>query len=88
MLLTVLLRTLVVLAGHWRHVLAEETQRTPLYIGGLLPLSYKDNWSRYFGYSAAVGAQRAIRDINDREDVLPNYTLVLNISDSEVSCCR
>ena len=63
---------------------AGSSAKKPLYIGGLLPLSEADGWSRFFGYSAKVGAELAVIDINNRSDVLPDYNLVLNISDSEV----
>ncbi|XP_033634235.1 gamma-aminobutyric acid type B receptor subunit 2-like [Asterias rubens] len=62
---------------------AGSSAKKPLYIGGLLPLSEADGWSRFFGYSAKVGAELAVIDINNRSDVLPDYNLVLDISDSE-----
>ena len=59
--------------------------KSSLHIGGLLPLSPKDGWSRSNGYPALLGAERAIADINSRSDVLPDYELVLHMEDNEVS---
>ena len=57
--------------------------RTPLYIGGLLPLS--GGSSREFGRTSFVGSKRAVEDINNRSDVLADYELVLEWADTEVS---
>ncbi|XP_038053709.1 gamma-aminobutyric acid type B receptor subunit 2-like [Patiria miniata] len=83
MLMIVLSWILLFLAGHAGNLCTVSASRTPLHIAGLLPLSEKDGWSRFFGYSALVGANQAIVDINNRSDILPNYTLVLNVSDTE-----
>ncbi|XP_033639046.1 gamma-aminobutyric acid type B receptor subunit 1-like [Asterias rubens] len=55
--------------------------RTPLYIGGLLPLS--GGSSREFGRTSFVGSKRAVEDINNRSDVLADYELVLEWADTE-----
>ncbi|XP_022083852.1 gamma-aminobutyric acid type B receptor subunit 1-like [Acanthaster planci] len=83
---SVFLRSFVVLvAVHGCSGSTQAAHQAPLHIGGLFPLSEKDGWSRFFGHSALVGAKRAIEDINKRNDVLPNYTLVLHVADTEGS---
>ncbi|XP_038050632.1 gamma-aminobutyric acid type B receptor subunit 2-like [Patiria miniata] len=70
-----LLTSLVVLTG------ANRTR--PLYIAGLFPLSEEDGWSRFFGFASLKASERAIVDINNSSDVLPNYEVVMIYSDTE-----
>ena len=56
--------------------------RKPLYIGGLLPLTKGS--SPDFGPTAFAGCKLAVDDINNRSDVLPDYELIVNWTDTQV----
>lgn len=79
------LATVLILTSFRGPDLVNAKNKSALHIGGLLPLSPKDGWSRSNGYPALLGAERAIADINSRSDVLPDYELVLHMEDNEVS---
>ena len=59
--------------------------RTQLYLAGLFPLSVS-GWIGDYGLQSLSAVQIAIEDINKREDVLPEYELVLVYRDTQV--CR
>ncbi|XP_033634248.1 gamma-aminobutyric acid type B receptor subunit 1-like [Asterias rubens] len=77
------LATVLILTSFRGPDLVNAKNKSALHIGGLLPLSPKDGWSRSNGYPALLGAERAIADINSRSDVLPDYELVLHMEDTE-----
>ncbi|XP_071794546.1 gamma-aminobutyric acid type B receptor subunit 2-like [Asterias amurensis] len=79
------LATVLILTSFRGPDLVNAKNKSALHIGGLLPLSPKDGWSRSNGYPALLGAKRAIADINNRSDVLPDYELVLHMEDNEVN---
>ena len=55
-----------------------------LQLGGLLHLSGSAP-SAFYGKSALAGAQRAVGDINENRDVLPDYELKFKYNDTRVS---
>lgn len=57
--------------------------KTPLYIGAILPYS-KDGWIGAFGRQSVVGTKLAVKDINERNDVLEDYELKVIYRDSMV----
>ena len=74
--------TFVLLVGQSINHCTVISARTPLYIGGLFPLS--EGSSRDFGRTSLAGSMRAVEDINNRSDVLPEYEIVLDYADTEV----
>ncbi|XP_022082609.1 gamma-aminobutyric acid type B receptor subunit 1-like isoform X2 [Acanthaster planci] len=74
---------LFLLAGAAAFGLTGANQTRPLYIGGLFPLSEEDGWSRYFGWASLKATERAIADINNSSEVLPDYEVVLIYNDTE-----
>ena len=70
----------VLLTGHGICLDTNVTYKTPLYIGGLVPMGAR--WRTFHGVQ--VGAQLAVEDINSRDDVLPDYELIVEWRDSRV----
>ncbi|XP_033634883.1 uncharacterized protein LOC117296120 [Asterias rubens] len=56
------------------------SHRTPLYIGGLMPVL---NGTFQPGLISQAGSKQAVEDINNRSDVLPGYEIILEWADTE-----
>lgn len=54
-----------------------------LHIGGIFPIAGKGGWQG--GQACMPAARLALEDVNNREDLLPGYKLILHSNDSEVS---
>ncbi len=62
-----------------------ESARTDIHIAGLFPLS-APGWIGDYGLQGLTAVQLAVDQINDRQDVLKDYKLVLDYDDTKVSC--
>ncbi|XP_072047423.1 gamma-aminobutyric acid type B receptor subunit 1-like [Amphiura filiformis] len=58
--------------------------KTRLYLAGLFPLSVP-GWIGDYALQSVSAIQMAIDDINDREDILPEYELILEYKDTKAS---
>ncbi|XP_033634882.1 gamma-aminobutyric acid type B receptor subunit 2-like [Asterias rubens] len=72
---------LVLVMGFAGNYASTTPGRKPLYIGGLLPLTKGS--SPDFGPTAFAGCKLAVDDINNRSDVLPDYELIVNWTDTQ-----
>lgn len=54
-----------------------------LHIGGIFPIAGKGGWQG--GQACMPAARLALEDVNNKNNILPGYKLILHSNDSEVS---
>ena len=81
MLVNLVLRLVIFVAGILGSCARNVSHRTPLYIGGLMPVL---NGTFQPGLISQAGSKQAVEDINNRSDVLPGYEIILEWADTEV----
>ena len=62
-----------------------QSNKIPLYVGSLAPLSGKRSW---WGAGITAAMKMAFDYINNRTDILPSYELTLLANDTKVRCSR
>lgn len=62
-----------------------QSNKIPLYVGSMAPLSGKRSW---WGAGITAAMKMAFEYINNRTDILPSYKLTLLANDTKVRCCR
>lgn len=67
----------------YQHTNNQTSNKTPLYITGLQPLT--NSWIDQYGKLTKFAGLMAIRDINQRSDILNDYELRLDVRNTQVS---
>ncbi|XP_063216231.1 gamma-aminobutyric acid type B receptor subunit 1 isoform X2 [Bacillus rossius redtenbacheri] len=63
------------------YTLVDDNQDNVLHIGGIFPIGGKGGWQG--GQACEPAATLALEDVNERQDLLPGFTLKLHWNDSE-----